>query len=65
LTEKTSCSLPTGYVPSNSSSDSFWKCPICSQIVPRGPVLLSQPGWHVSSSVPDSKRCKMCGQIIQ
>jgi len=65
LTKKITCSLPTENVPSNSLSDSFWKCPICGQIVPRDPVPSSQPGWHVSSSVPDSKRCKMCGHIVQ
>jgi hypothetical protein len=65
LTEKTYCSLPTGNMESNSSSDSFWKCPICNQIAPKVPVSLPQPGWHVSSSVPDSERCKMCGQILQ
>jgi hypothetical protein len=65
LTKKITCSLPTENVPSNSLSDSTWKCPICGQIVPRGPVSSSHPGWHVSSSVPDSKRCKMCGQIVQ
>jgi hypothetical protein len=34
-------------------------------MVPGVPVSLPQPGWHASSSVPNSKRCKMCGQIIQ
>ena len=65
LAEKTSYGLPTGYVLPNSSSDSTWKCPVCEQIVPGVPVSLSGPGWHVSNSVPDSKRCRMCGQIIQ
>jgi len=65
LKEKTSYTLPAGHVLSNSSSDSSWKCPICDQIAPSVPVSLPQPGWHVSSFVPDSKRCKMCGQIIQ
>jgi hypothetical protein len=60
LAKKTSYSLTTGSVVSNSSSNSSWKCPVCDQIVPSGPVSLPQP-----SSVPDSKRCKMCGQIIQ
>ena len=65
LTEKPSYSVPTGYVASKSSSNSFRKCPICDQIVPSVPVSLPQPGCRVSSSVPDSKRCKMCGQIKQ
>jgi len=65
LTEKTSYSLPTGDVLPNSLSDSCRKCPICDQIVPSGPVSIPQPGWQVSSSVRDLKRCKMCGQIIQ
>ena len=58
LAEKTSYSLPTGSVLSDNSSNS-WKCPVCDQIAPSGPVSLPQP-----SSVPNSKRCKMCGQII-
>jgi len=65
LTEKTSYGLPTGCVPSSSSSDSSWKCPICDQMVPRVAVPLPQPGWQASSSVSNSKRCRMCGQIIQ
>jgi hypothetical protein len=63
--QKSSYRLPTGYVLPNSSSDSPWKCPICEQIAPSVPVSLPGTGWHVSSSVPDSKRCHMCGQIIQ
>jgi len=63
LTEETSYSLPTGYVLPSSSSDSFWKCTICGQIAPVVPVSLPQPDRQVSNSVPDSKRCKMCGQI--
>jgi hypothetical protein len=65
LTEKTSNSLPTSYVPSNSSSDSFWKCPICERIVPKVPASLPQPRWHVSDSVPYSTQCKMCGHTKQ
>jgi len=65
LTENTSYSSPTRDVLSESSSDSTWKCPICDQIAPRFPVSLPQPGWQASSSVPDSKRCKMCGLVIQ
>jgi hypothetical protein len=63
LTEKTSHSLPTGYALPNSSLDSFWKCTICGQIAPVVPVSLPQPDRQVSNPVPDSKRCKMCGQI--
>lgn len=62
LAVKTSCSLPTGNVLSKSSSDSFWKCPVCDRMAPTVPVSLPQPG---SSSVPQSKRCKMCGLIKQ
>jgi len=55
LTERASDSLPTGYVLSNNSSVSSWKCPICYQIAPIAPVSLTH----------DSERCKMCEQIIQ
>lgn len=66
LAEIAPSNLPPGYVPSNPSSDSTWKCPLCEKSAPSDPVSLPGPGWHVSSSVPDSKRkCKMCGQIQQ
>jgi len=65
LTEKTSYSSPTRDVLSKSLSDSTWKCPICDQIAPCFPVPLPEPGWKAPSSVPDSKRCKMCGLVLQ
>ncbi|GFG39718.1 hypothetical protein Cfor_11123 [Coptotermes formosanus] len=66
LAEQVACSLPPGHVPSSPSSHSAWKCPICGQTAPSVPVSLPDPGWHVSSSLPDSKqKCKMCGQIQQ
>lgn len=65
LTEKTRYSLSTRDVLSKSSSDSTWKCPICDQIAPCVPVSLPQPDLNASIFVPDSKRCKMCGLVIQ
>jgi hypothetical protein len=30
-------------------------------VVSTNPVSIPPPGWHVSSSVPNSQPCKMCG----